>query len=208
MDAKPEVPVGKDLETKKVILPTETARALGRGLSQLLNEPTAQIKPYIDNLKNDPGVDQEHVQAMETAVNKILAILDKFEHAREIKIVPIPGGLDFAFSEERETGEQPPIQSEIIIDDTTTPTLHQLNVTMQHNFNNSFVPLIGYPEMIEASTNDPTVKQQAAQIALTSQSMLNDLNLIQNADHQLRISTTSDGTTITPVQPALINQTI
>jgi len=208
MDAKPEVPVGKDLETKEVILPTETARALGRGLNQLLNKPTTQIKPYIDSLKNDPRVDQEYILAMETAVNKILVILHKFKHAREIKIVPIPGGLDFAFSEERETEEQPPIQSEIIIDDTTTPTLHQLNVTMQHNFNNILMPLMGYPEMIQLSTQDATTIQYAEEILSRSQSIFNAINPIQNADNQLRISTDSNGTTITPVQPALVKQKI
>lgn len=198
---KPE-PNSERLETKETIIPRETARALGRGLNQVLSQPLELIKSYIDKLKNNPQVNQDCVQATEKAISRILAIPDNLEHAKEAKIVPLPGGLlDFSFSEERATEGQPPTQSEIIIDATTTPKLSLLTNVMQHNFNDSFGSLFGYPELIEELTNDPTVKQQAAEIVSISRSMYRHLNFIQTEDHQLKISTDATGsTTITPIQ--------
>lgn len=199
---------GKEqLKSEEIVVPKEIAKALGRGLNQLLSQPLEQIRPYIDNLKGNPQVDQSYVEAMREAISRILAIPDNLEHAKQVKIVPLLGGLDFAFSEERATEGQPPIQSEIIIDGATAPRLSLLTNAMQHNFNNSFQPLIGYPDLIEESTNDPTVKQQVAEIASISQSMLNALNPIQTEDHQLKISTGATGSTIiTPTQRSLAGQ--
>ena len=191
----------EQLKPGEIVIPQETARALGKGLSQLLNEPIQAVKPYINNLKNNPQVDQDYVQPMEGAISRILAIPDNFEHAKKVKIVPLPEGLvDFAFSEERVTTGETPIQPEITIDDTTTPTLRQLTVFMQHHFNNSFQPLIGYPELIEESTDDPAVKQQAAEIASRSQSLHNYLTPILIERRQLKILTDATGsTTITAI---------
>jgi len=201
-------PKTEQVGTKEVIIPQETARALGRGLRQLLDQPLQELNPYINNLKNAPGVDQDYVQAMETSIKKTRDLSTKLEKAKEVKIVPLSAGPDFAFSEERETEEQSPIQSEIIIDDTTTPRLNQLTLAIQHNFNNILNPLMGFSEDIQLSAQDATTRQNAEEILSRSESIFNAIKPIQNADYQLRISTGSNGTTITPVQPALVNQKI
>jgi two-component sensor histidine kinase len=193
---------------QEIVVPKETARALGAGLNHLFKEPLGQISPCIENLKASPGSHQVYLQDIEASIPEIIKIVNNLEQARETRIVPFAGHWDFKFSEERETGKQRPIQHEIIIDDTTTPTLEQLTVAIQHNFNNKLALLMACAEQIQRSTQNPTTTQNAKEIHSRSESIFNAINLIENADNQLRISTDSNGTTITPVQPALVKQTI
>lgn len=199
MTLEPGKPNDEQLQQKEVLIPKNTTRALGMGLNQLLRGQLEQIRPFIESLKGDPQVNQRYRQVIESFTDRILGLVDNFQHAKEAWIIPSSDFWDFSFSKEKET-EKPPIQPQITIDDTTTPSLRQLNDAMQHNFNNGFAGLMGNLEQTESLIQDATIKKRAEEAISRTQSAYDALNPILKASYQLNISTNASGiTTITPI---------
>ncbi|EKD65321.1 MAG: hypothetical protein ACD_50C00117G0003 [uncultured bacterium] len=193
-ESKPE-----NIKQQEILMPRETARALGAGLRKLMGGQLEQIKPYVNNLKNNPQVKDDDVNAMEESITRVLDLISNLRYSEEVKIIPRIGGSDFVFSEERQEEEEIP-QSEIIINDSTTPTLNELNNALQHNFNNALGPLRGHSEMISLGAQDENTRESANQILSRFQAAYNELRPIQTADYQLKISKDVSGdTTITPI---------
>lgn len=198
------------LPQSEILIPKETASALGRGVRQLLAKPMDECDRCLDGLKNYSGLNQDNTQyvtVMQEALMKLTSMIGNIEHAKEVRIVPFSGGWDFKFSEERETETQP-VESEITIDETTTPKLGILKGALQHNLNNAIAPLLGYSSLIHGTTNDLDESTKAGSVQLSTNWMQKAITPILNTHSQIKISTDTQGiTTIIPDAPTTPSHT-
>lgn len=183
MDPAPESSRPENIVPEEVMIPKETAMALGRGLNQLLKDPAEQIRKRLENLKKNRQINQTYLKQIEKSFSSLTAISKNLEQSKEARITPVGRLWALKFSEDKEAKDLP-IQAEIIIDETTTPKLSQLRIAMADKFNNSLQSMLGFSE-----------KLQSWDIHSASQSIFRKLNPIHTADYQLRILTSPDGTT-------------
>lgn len=188
----------------EILIPKETAKALGRGLRQLLAEQVAQCKTSVGNFKEYQQRQQKNPSSattMEDSLARLEYIIDNFEHAEVVKIVPHVGGSELQFSKETDLETQP-TQSEITINRTSTPTLSQLKHALQHNFNNATFPLIGFSDIIQDGAKDYDTWIKSGLIKLESHLISSTLRPILNAETAIKVSTDSnDKTTIEGTSP-------
>lgn len=186
------------LSQVEIEIPKQTARALGRGLRQLLEEQIAQCKTSVGNFKEYQQHQQKNPSSatnMEGSLARLEYIIDNLEHAEVVKIVPHVGGSEFQFSKETDSETQP-TQSEITINQTSTPTLNQLKHALQHNFNNAIFPLVGFSDIIQDSAKDYDTWIKSGLIKLESHLISNTLKPILNAETAIKVSTDNGKTTI------------
>jgi len=91
------------LGQKEIVVPQEIAHAFGRGLRQLLEKLTDETRQNLILLepfsKTIDKIAKGSIVSMKNGLGKFTKIIDRLEHSRDVKIVTIPGGFDFKFSE-------------------------------------------------------------------------------------------------------------
>lgn len=176
---------------EEIVVPRNVARGLGKGLSQMFDQPIQEILSVLppSDLETHPLL-REQIQQMGPALERIKALIDKLQAAKDVRLKPQVGSGEFVFSEET-VGEEGPLEPEISID----PTLFQnLRRVLSDNIGNPLAIVVGGSEVAQSRSTSSIVKDAMGKVFSTSQTMSSRLDGIRNA-HQLKIITDSEGNT-------------
>ena len=183
-------------EPKEILLPKETARALGRGLRQQVFTETelatisANIAYLLETTIETPT--RKWVSLIANSIDDVKKLLSDIEKADQVKLVPFEKNkseLDFEFFKENSPLEKPK-PGEIILDEELS---RRLISTLTHNFLNMLSPILGYAELIQKQPNDsPAIKEKAEVIREISALMLKKFTSITSMDKRRQIKLVTD----------------
>lgn len=178
----------------EILLPKNTARALGRGLNVIFAEREEEIEKEMNSMKTDPLVDKARVKIIRESIDRINDVILKMQKSKEVKIVKAKN--EFKFSQDAEE-QQVPRNEEI----TLSPELtNQMILCMRHTFFNPLTPINGNLELIETrSKAEETRNRSSSKLLEIFNGITSTLQGIAKADQWKLVTDQSGETTIIPI---------